>query len=221
MKEKWSAGAWRAAENHYKEILELPFIKEMAAGTLGMDRFLCYIRQDNLYINEYCRVLAHIASRLPDFADVETFLGFGADGVAVEKGLHAMYTNEENAPAMSDACLLYTSFLKAQAYQDVAVEAASILPCFWVYQKVGEHQLATYKKEDNPYADWIACYSDPAFDISTQKAIDICDRLAEDAGEAVRRRMTEVFVECTRLERVFWQSAYDGNPRFLEPDKKN
>lgn len=203
----WSTDTWKASEPIYHAILELPFIKELADGTLPQERFLHYIAQDNLYIDDYSRVLAHIASRLDNIDDVATVLEFAGDGVAMEKSLHAMYVHHSTAEK-SPACLFYTSLLKAQAMENVAVEAAAILPCFWIYQKVGEHILATATLEGNPYADWIRAYSDPAFDASTRRAIDLCDRLAEAADPSTRARMTEIYLQCARQEWLFWDSAY-------------
>lgn len=208
MENPWSAEAWKASEHIFNEILRLPFLTELADGTLSPERFTNYIQQDNLYIDDYSRVLAHIASRLPDFDDVATFLEFANDGVAMEKGLHSMYVSEA-APRKSPVCTLYTSLLKAQSFEDVAVEAAAILPCFWIYQKVGEYILSIAKTEGNPYAGWIEAYSNPAFDVSTKRCIDVCDRLAAAAGEETRRKMTDIYVQCARLEYMFWDSAYN------------
>lgn len=203
----WSTETWKASEHIYNAILSLPFISELADGTLSQERFLNYIKQDNLYIDDYSRVLAHIASRLDNIDDVATFLEFAGDGVAMEKGLHSMYVHE-GAIEKSPACLFYTSLLKAQALEHVAVEAAAILPCFWIYQKVGEHILSIARMEGNPYADWIRAYSDPAFDASTRRCIDVCDRLAQAADPETRRRMTAIYLQCARQEWLFWDSAY-------------
>lgn len=205
--EKWSEKAWRAALPIIEEIKQLPFLRELADGTLPDDIFRFYISQDRLYLDAYTRALAHIASRLPDMADVETFLGFAVDGVAVEKELHARFNPDKNA-VMSQACEFYTSFLRARSQHDIAVEAAAILPCFWVYLEVGRHILSVTNLEGNLYRAWIETYSDPAFDVSTEKAIDVCDRLAATASPRVRDEMTATFLEATRLESLFWQSAY-------------
>lgn len=204
---KWSEGAWDAAREVYNGILTLPFLREMALGTLPTDKFTYYIGQDSLYIDIYSRVLARIASQMPDEEGLTAFLQFALDGVEVEKTLHAVYVHERPA-VMSDACAYYSSFLKACAGEGVEVGAAAILPCFWIYQKVGEHILHTAQLDGNPYADWIRCYGDPAFDASTRRCIAICDRLASSATEATRRRMTEVYIRCSRLEYIFWDSAY-------------
>ena len=104
MDTKWSQEAWNASENIYNTILQLPFIKELADGTLPMEKFLHYIRQDNLYLDDYSRVLAHIASRLGNIDDVATFLEFASDGVAMEKSLHAIYAHEGGV-VKTPACL--------------------------------------------------------------------------------------------------------------------
>lgn len=207
-RQSWSAGAWEAALPVYEAIKKLPFITELADGTLHPDTFRRYIEQDNLYITEYSRVLAHIASRLDDIDDMDAFLKFAGDGVMMEKVLHSMYVSD-GTREMSPACLFYTSLLKAQAYDDVAVEAAAVLPCFWIYLAVGKYVLSIAKMEGNPYADWIAAYSNEEFDAATDRAIAICDKLAARASEEVRARMTDIYVKCSRLEWLFWQTAYE------------
>ncbi len=206
---KWSDEAWQAALPTYNAILELPFLKELAAGTLPMEKFIFYLRQDAIYIENYCKVLASIASRVADKAHTEAFLHYALDGVSVEKTMHetylAPYGPADTEP--SPTCLLYMSMQGAQATAPVEVQAAAILPCFWVYLMAGRHIAAT-ATADNPFAAWIATYSDPSFDVSNQQCIDICDALAEKASPEVRRRMTEVFVLATKMEWMFWNSAY-------------
>lgn len=209
--EKWSETAWQAAAPVYDKITEHPFIKELTDGTLDRSRFMHYLRQDSLYIGEYFRVLAHIASRLRDSEFASDFIGFAADGVFVEKTMHEVYLKDEPMTAgvrMSPACELYTSVLKAQSYMPVEVEAAAVLPCFWVYQRVGERIYTARDHSANPYKAWIDTYGDPAFAESNRRAIAICDALAEQTGESVRRAMTDIFVKATRLEWLFWDSAY-------------
>lgn len=207
MQQKWSEQAWQNALPAYNAILKLPFLKELADGSLSQERFTNYITQDNLYLNDYSRVLAHIASRLNDISLVDTFLGFASNGVAMEKELHAKYIRDTN-PQKSPACMFYTSVLKAQADKHIAVEAAAILPCFWVYYEVGKHFLPLARLEGNPFADWVRAYSDPVFEQSTLKAIEICDRLADEATPEIQRQMTDIYLQCTRLEWLFWHSAY-------------
>lgn len=209
MTQPWSKNAWAAAEAVYRRIIRLPFLMELADGTLPREKFDFYIGQDSLYLDDYSRVLAHIASRLRHADLSETFLKFAADGIAVEKCLHASFITSQ-PEGKSPTCLFYTSLLKAQAFDDVAVECAAILPCFWIYREVGREILRIARMDGNPYASWIATYANEAFDASTNRAIEICDMLAEQATDDVRRRMTDVFLNASRLELRFWQSAYES-----------
>lgn len=230
---RWSDEAWEAALPTYEKILRHPFVGALAAGTLSADRFRFYIRQDALYLDGYARRLAHVAARLPRKEQTEAFLHFALDGIAVERALHAQFLAGDlpTVEEMSPTCLLYTSVLEAQATAPVEVEAAAVLPCFVVYQRVGEAILAraraaeapnaapsptaeTPERTDtplleNPYRAWIETYADPAFAASTERAVEICDELAAAAGAATRSRMTELFVRCTRMEWLFWDSAWN------------
>lgn len=203
----WSDEAWLAAQPIYDSILNLPFVRELGSGTLPEDKFIFYLQQDALYIENYCRVLAHIASRMPRMDHVKAFLDFAQDGVAVEQAMHGEFLKGyDSVTEKSPACLLYTSLLSAQATAPVEIEAAAVLPCFWVYLRVGKH-IASLSCANNPYKAWIDTYSDPVFDESA-RAIDICNILAENASTRIRRQMTEIYVQCTRMEWLFWDSAY-------------
>ena len=209
---KWSEEAWESSEDIYLAILSHPFIKELTDGSLPRECFDYYLRQDSLYLRQYFRVLAHIAARLKNMDYADSFIHFAADGVAVEKALHQSYLKgiHISEDDMAPGCRLYTSILLSQALSPVEVETAATLPCFWIYQKVGEHIIATSKDiDDNPYKEWIETYSDPAFAESTRRAIEICDGLAEAASPEIRREMTRIFRQCARMEWIFWDSAWN------------
>lgn len=205
---KWSEEAWAAAAPVYDSIIHHPFVTSLADGSLDRECFLYYLSQDARYLETYSRVLAHIASRLTDRGEIDAFLKFASDGIAVERALHESFLPVgASAVEKSPACLLYTSVLKSQAYEPVEVEAAAVLPCFWIYQRVGSH-ISGLAAEDNPYRRWIDTYGDPSFEAATERAIGLCDAMAGRVSPDVRGRMTEVFVLCARMEWMFWQSAW-------------
>lgn len=206
---KWSNQAWETAYPVYLKILGLPFLKELSAGTLPREKFLYYLNQDALYLPRYSRVLAHAASRMNDTSMTADYLHFASEGIATEKAMHEkfLFEMEFRDTRRSKACLMYTSLLEAQSYSAVEVEAASTLPCFWIYQMVGK-EIYRNAVSENPYSEWINTYADPKFEKSTKRAIGICDRMADLASKTVRDQMTEIFLECTRMEYLFWESAY-------------
>lgn len=132
--------------------------------------------------------MTHIASRLTEKEHIAAFIRFASDGIEVEEALHGSFLKGD-VPApeeISPTCLLYTSVLQAQATAPVEVEAAAVLPCFWVYQQVGRQIIARQQGSGNPYAQWIETYADPSFTEATSQAIGICDALAEKTGPETR-----------------------------------
>ena len=209
---KWSEQAWDHAEDVYQKILELDFLRELMCGSLEKDKFLFYIGQDSLYLAEFGKVLAGIAAKLNDAQYRTSFLKFADDTVSVEQALHQGFKEqlgdfEDVSP--SPSCLLYTSYLHSTlANNEIAVAAAGVLPCFWVYKKVGDYILANQNSANNPYQSWINTYGGEDFAKAVEEAIRICDELAEKASEETRTRMLEAFRYATKMEWMFWESAY-------------
>ena len=54
----FSKTAWRAIEYTYKSILDHPFNRELAEGTLETEKFQFYMKQDSLYLVDFARALA-------------------------------------------------------------------------------------------------------------------------------------------------------------------
>ncbi len=214
---KWSEQAWKEAEPAYRSILELDFVRGLIEGTLSRERFLFYIRQDALYLAGFGKALAGIAAKLDDTEQSGAFLSFAGDCIAVERALHESYLGQENRDtprahiAPSPTCLLYTSYILKQLYDaPLEVAMASVLPCFWVYKEVGDHILSAQSRsgKDNPYQAWIDTYGGEEFAAAVRRAIAICDEAAAHCTEATRAAMTESYVLCTKMEWMFWDSAW-------------
>lgn len=206
----WTKEAWAAALPAYRKILEQPFLAELLDGSLPREKFIFYLRQDALYLAEFGRALAGIASRLDDLSESEAFKGFARDTMLVERALHESYLKDEPAGQLkaSPSCLLYTSYVQRQLGASVEVAMAAVLPCFWVYKEVGDHLLSRPSSPGNPYQPWIDTYGGEEYAVAVKQCLAICDAAASSASPAVRAAMTEVYVMGTRMEWMFWDSAY-------------
>ena len=91
---------------------------------------------------------------------------------------------------------------------DVKASVRSRLTHSLEVQQVGRQIIARQQGSGNPYAQWIETYADPSFTEATSQAIGICDALAEKTGPETRRRMTDIFLRCTKMEWLFWDSAW-------------
>lgn len=208
---KFTTTLWKEIEGVYAELINLPFIRELSKGTLHEDRFIFYVQQDSLYLTDYTRALALIAAKSEMAERMLQFLKFAEYSIEVEKERHEKYMAAhaiEPADRKSPSCFAYTNFLlSAAALESIDVAMASILPCFCVYEKVADHIYA-HAPENNPYRDWIDVYAGEEFKQATDTALEITDEIAGQAGEVSRKKMTETFVLATKMEYMFWDSAY-------------
>ncbi|HET7477811.1 MAG TPA: TenA family protein [Dermatophilaceae bacterium] len=199
--------AWAVTSSVRAEIDHLPFLRQLAAGTLPSAVFLDYLTQDAIYLRDYARVLAAAASLATVPAEVAFWATCATTAVTVESQLHESHGVDAAAPA-SPTCATYLGWLwelvSAAEYPRLV---AGVLPCFWVYQDVGERLHARAFSSAHPYADWLATYADPAFAAATAQARAISDRAAADADPAAVQDMLQTFAVGVEHERDFWRAV--------------
>ncbi|MDR1037783.1 MAG: thiaminase II [Deltaproteobacteria bacterium] len=207
----WSKDVWLEIDPILKQIMSHPFIAGLLDGSLPRETFVFYIGQDALYLADFGRILAAAALKAPRAEDAAFLCESALSTVQVEGALHEGYLKDEKrALAPTPANLLYTSFLHRHLSRSpFSVIMASLLPCFWIYLAVGRHiQSLAGDASGNPYRDWIDTYGSEDFARSVDGAIRLCDRLAAAETPARRAKMTEAFVLASRMEWMFWDSAW-------------
>ncbi|WP_443936598.1 TenA family protein [Pedobacter sp. MW01-1-1] len=209
---KWSDKAWENILPIYTNILDLPFNKELSNGTLAQEKFLFYLAQDAYYLLEFGRALSGISSKMKSADLVLAFANFSTGAIVAERSLHESYFVEfglDSEIQPSPSTLLYTNYLLNQvAYAHVEVAVAAVLPCFWIYKAVGDFIFAQQVGEQNPYKKWIDMYAGEDFGKAVAHIIDIANELADQASEKTQKEMLQAFEMATRLEWMFWESAY-------------
>lgn len=208
--------AWRHTERINTAALELPFNVELAAGTLQRQRFQFYLAQDSRYLVGFGRALAVAAARAPETDDFAFFAGAAREAVVVERQLHEGFfadfgISEAELAAIetSPTCLGYTSYLLATAQTASFGELiAALLPCFWVYQHIGETTLARQSGGPNPYQAWIDTYADEEFARAVSACREAVDRAADAAEERTRQAMLAAFTRACEYEWMFFDSGY-------------
>ncbi|PZR29010.1 MAG: thiaminase II [Citrobacter freundii] len=209
---RWSEQAWESIQPIYNSIIKMPFITEMKDGSLPLDKFRFYMQQDACYLEHFARALALVSARAVAIDDVLTFIRFAENAIVVENALHESYFNDFGVSGRvkpEPACHHYIHFLKSTAALDsVEIAMAAVLPCFWIYKRVGDHIYATQSPSGNPYKKWIDTYAGEEFGEAVKLAIGICDKVAGASTAAGRSAMTEAFIAASRLEFDFWDAAY-------------
>jgi len=80
---------------------------------------------------------------------------------------------------------------------------AAVLPCYWIYQDLGE-RLVGASHAEHPYAAWLDTYADPAFAMANARAIEIVAGAAARADEAGRETMRRAFLASAAHEEAFF-----------------
>ena len=192
----FSQDAWQRIAPLYAAILELPFNRELAAGTLSRERFTFYMLQDAHYLTYFARALAVTAARAPDNDALIQFAGSAREAVVVERALHEGFfrssasrrprprPRSRRRPARTTP----TTSWRSPTMRPTRSSVAALLPCFWIYWEVGKHLLGI-AAADNPYQAWIDTYADEAFAEGVRKVIAIGDQIAAAASPTIRDQM--------------------------------
>ncbi|GJE09403.1 MULTISPECIES: TenA family protein [Methylobacterium] len=211
----FSRDAWTRNAAAYEAIRVMPFNAELAAGTLPQDRFRHYIVQDAHYLIGFGRALSLAAAKAPEPDGIVQFARAAQDAIVVERALHGGFFRDYGigpetfaATPQTPACDHYVCYLLATAYAEpFEVLCAALLPCFWIYKAVGDDIFARAAPA-NPYRAWIDTYAGAEFATAVAAMIAATDRAAGAASPASLARMHRAFAQATRLEWMFWDSAY-------------
>ncbi|MFD7642816.1 thiaminase II [Kitasatospora sp. NPDC059795] len=208
---------WAAVEPIYGRILDHPFLAGLTDGTLPRTAFRHFVVQDSHYLRDYARALAVCAAKAPGEDEVLAFCNDAVGAIAAEQEMHADFLHafgEDGAAAAAEPVLpttrAYTSYLLATVYGGSFAEAlGAVLPCYWIYARVGE-ELLRRSSPDPLYAKWIAAYGGEEFQAVVRRVLDLTDRIGEDLSAGERRRVIEHFTTTSRYEWMFWDAAWQG-----------
>jgi thiaminase (transcriptional activator TenA) len=202
---------WRAQHEH-------PFVRGISDGTLDIERFKHWVRQDYLYLIDYCRLLGLASARAPDLDTLTRFAAMLQATAHTEMDLHRAYArefgiepSELEQELMAPTTRAYTDFLlRVAAIGDYAELVAALLPCLWGFSDIGRALDAAGAPDEPRYAKWIAMYADSDFAVLAEWCRDLLDRLANGCDENGRHRIEDAFLTSSRYELAFWQMAWTG-----------
>jgi thiaminase (transcriptional activator TenA) len=216
MTESFSAHLRRLADRVWQAQLEHPFVRGIADGTVDIERFRFWLRQDYRFLIEYCRLFALAAARSPDLETLTRFADLLQATAGVEMQMHRSFaaefgitTEDLEAESMAPTTQAYTDFLiRTAATQDFAELAAALLPCMWAYAEIGLKLGGGPRPTNSRFAAWIDSYADAHFQALAEWCRQLVDRLGEEASPATRRRMEAAFLTSSRHELAFWEMAW-------------
>jgi thiaminase (transcriptional activator TenA) len=213
--QSWTARMWHEVEPIYTAILDHPFVTGLTDGTLDPKVFAHYVAQDVHYLRDYARALTIAAAKAPTLADTAMFARHAAEVFDVELALHGALLPELGMdPATVDAAPVapttraYTSYLLATAYGGSFADGlAAVLPCYWIYARVGG-ELLERGSPDSRYQTWINTYGGDDFAATVAEVLALADRIGATLSPAEEPVARAHFVTTARYEWMFFDAAH-------------
>lgn len=216
----WSEEVWKKSLKIYNAILDLDFLKELADGSLDRNSFARYIAQDEIYLKNYYNQMNMLADLMEDESDRNLFLSFAQSGMEGEKALHDMLIEKYGIDTEVEASEV-TAGYNAHICEGIAtgnpcVALASVLPCMWIYNRVGLHIFHHSRLEGNPYKEWILEYGNEEFTVGVNKVLKMIDAWASKADSKTREKMDYYYLKAALYEYAFWDYGYHAEARSYE-----
>jgi thiaminase/transcriptional activator TenA len=204
-----------AADPIWTQILAHPFLQELRAGTLPLDNFRYFLKQDYYYLMAFIRCLGLAVAKDPEHIR------------ELSQAVHNAITSEvgelEQLGKLLDVTpdalrtvnpapttLAYTRHLFYIAYTGTIGELmAALLPCMWTYQDIGDLLGdAEAIRQHAIYSAWCTTYTSSEYRQLVSWYKHIVDQHAATAGPRVHEAMCQHFVLSSRYEYLFWEMAY-------------
>jgi thiaminase/transcriptional activator TenA len=207
-----SSAIWDALHAH-------PFLRELADGTLPLDRFRFFIEQDDFYLEDYARCLAMGVARSRNDVELASFttdlLALIEDELPNNLALLArvieMGAEDRGGWRMpAPANVAYTSYMHAVAARGDALDiTAVLLPCAWSYVEIAT-ALEPAATTNDVYAGWIGFFGSPEVIEMVAGIRRSFDELTRRASLGPERRveLSRIFATSSRMEHAFWEMAY-------------
>ncbi len=212
----------------WNNILNHKFINEISMDTLPLNTFVFYLRQDHIFLKEFCNFLRNAKEKCEldeDNRMKEWFDGLCnstinlememqnqlLDSLGMTSSLSSDYTNicslESNPSKMT---LEYTSYLIHVSLKSGLHELVSVMaPCPWSYFEIAK-KLSKRKQyiKTEVFRKWIDFYSSYESVRQVEDIKDILNELSRNADETDKKLMKDHFNTASKYEYNFWEMAY-------------
>ena len=200
---------WQAIETH-------PFLRELHAGSLPMNRFTYFILQDYVYLLDFAQVLCQGGAKAPDLEILEMFARHAIGAVEVERSFHASFgktlglsQKQLDEVPKGPTTQAYIGHLQSVARSGSLGElVAAVLPCYWIYGEVGRRLYKGRPDKPKIYREWIETYAGESFWQPVREQIRLMDALGATASGREKKLMAGHFMLSSRYEFMFWEQAY-------------
>ncbi|MEM3834636.1 thiaminase II [Pyrobaculum sp.] len=205
----------RRVDQIWQRIFAHPFVVELYAGSLPMEKFKYYLLQDYNYLVNFAKALSLAAARAPGVDLMKTALELAYGTVTGEMANYEALLREvgltlkdAEAAEPNRVNVSYMAYLKSVcALEGFYHCMAALLSCFWSYMEIAE--VHREKLAANPvavYRKWASVYLSQEYRALVSKLRGVLD-----ASGLSAEGLWPYFKEASMYELEFWQAAYEGH----------
>jgi thiaminase/transcriptional activator TenA len=215
---KFTEELYESIKEKWDEMADVPFVAEMANGSLSTEKFKYYMLQDYAYLKEYIKILEMMYG-MTDNAEFKSFfdqliqaIRDEIDNVHIQNMRDLGITEDEiKNVKRAKAAVDYNEYVKGNLLRGgIAYGATSLLQCSWLYAYIGK-KMTEEKKVDpaSPYAGWFAVYAGAEYNAANQAWIDTVEAMTADLGRKEKDELVGIFAACLEYEKGFFDMAYN------------
>ena len=206
-----------SSEIWYQSHEDHPFVRSIGDGSLSLERFQYFMKQDYVFLIEYCKVISLAVSKSVDLEIMTKWSDLLNETLNVEMDLHRTFcrdfgiSEEELENTFPDSITsAYTDFLVKTAYEGNINEiAVSLLPCQWGYDEIARRFCDVSKLDQKSFhVRWINGYNSPEYQEMTICLKQYVDTIG-DQTNIIREKMQRIFYISTRHEFMFWENVWN------------
>lgn len=200
----------------WEAILSHPFVEGIGQGTLPVEKYEFYLKQDYIYLIDFSRVFALASAKAQHLDDMGYFATLLDLTLNTEMDLHRRTCAEfgiqrdelENTPPAM-VTLAYTSFLVKTCYEEpLPGIVAALMPCAWGYADIALHLKARGLPDVGYYRDWIETYASEDFVGWARWLQQRMDAFAADASQPLRDHWLDLYAQSARFELMFFEMGW-------------
>ncbi|MBV9178448.1 MAG: thiaminase II [Nitrososphaeraceae archaeon] len=217
-----SIETWQGIINHR-------FVVEIYNDTLPMDKFVFYLKQDQIFLEEFCRFLSVAKLKSDNDADlVKLFDGLLYSTVNFEMKMQdqiivdslSLSPLEQSSSSTTNLYVLpskttieHITYLKRVSSNCSIGEIVSAMaPCPWTYLEIAEKLAKSHHIQNNMiYKKWVQFYSSDESRRQINHIKTVLCALADDkarSDDIDRLAMKKHFATACKYEFLFWDMAY-------------
>ena len=202
---------WKVANNDH------PFVKQLGDGSLALDKFQYYLKQDYVFLINYCKVLAIASSKSSTEEMMRKWVSLLNETLNSEMDLHRNFCNEfgisldQLEKTVADSSTNnYCNFLIKNANENSEkFIAVSLLPCQWGYQEIAQNFVKNNLNTQSFHKTWIDSYSSKEYQEVTEWLKNYVDEIGKSSSQNEIEKYHKLFVLGIEYEIGFWESAWN------------